>query len=62
MIRPEKQIILASGEAITVAEIAEAFQLLANSEVPYPILSRSDEIKAAVALAFELLELQESGQ
>jgi hypothetical protein len=59
MIHPDTQIWLASGEVLTAEEILEGFALLAAHEATFPLLSRDDRLKAALALAFEAVDQQE---
>jgi hypothetical protein len=59
MTSPDTQIWLRNGEVLSAAEILEGFALLAAHEATFPLLSRDDRLKAAIALAFEAVDKQE---
>jgi hypothetical protein len=59
MIDPNLTLILPSGESLTAEEILEGFALLAEHEASFPLLSRDDRLKAAIALAFEAVDMEE---
>lgn len=54
MIHPSDYVVLASGEAVSLSELAEAFDLFAANEASWPALSERDRLKARVELAFIL--------
>jgi hypothetical protein len=60
MIALDLTLILPSGESITAAEVLEGFALLAKHEATFPLLSRDDKLKAAIALAFEAVDYEEA--
>lgn len=62
MIDARTLIILRSGESLTAGEILEGFALLAEHEATFPLLGRSDALKAAIALAFEAVDQAEEGE
>jgi hypothetical protein len=62
MIDPDKQVWLASGEVLTAAEVLEGFVRLAMADAAFPILSRDDRLKAAIALAFSAVDAFEENE
>ena len=62
MIDPNTQVWLRSGEVLTAEEVLEGFVVLASSQATFPLLSRDDRIKAAIALAFEAVDQQEASE
>jgi hypothetical protein len=55
------QVMLASGEMLTAAEIFEGFVRLAQQASPFPMLARDDLVKACVNLTFEAVERFDEG-
>lgn len=56
MIRPETEVILSSGEALSAAEIFEGLVRLSRVSTPFPLLSERDRTQAVVLTAFDALE------
>jgi hypothetical protein len=56
MISPYTQVILASGEALSAAEVFEGLLHLSRAESAFPLLSERDQTQAAVMVALDALE------
>lgn len=50
-------VMLANGEVLTAGEVFEGFMLLAARDATFPLLSREDKIKAAIAMLFIALDM-----
>lgn len=56
MIRPEIEVILSSGEALTAAEIFEGLVRLSRSQSAFPLLTERDNTQALIGTAFDALD------
>lgn len=52
-------VMLANGELLTAGEIFEGFARLAARQASFPLLSREDQIRAAIELLFTSLDLMD---